>query len=66
MTVTNDEFIPGHDPAYLEPKVPFIPWAAVEEAAFRGIESATIDTATAKKLIAERELAYMYNEGFVE
>jgi hypothetical protein len=65
VDATNDEYIPGFDPECKAPQKAFIPWRVVEEVA-DGMTSTMIDETTAKKLIAERELAYKYNEGFVE
>jgi hypothetical protein len=64
MQNLNEEFIAGWDGADKNPKKPFVPWAIVEQAA-QGMTTQEIDAATAQKMIAERELAYKYNEGYL-
>jgi len=66
MQATNEEYIPGADTPDKAPTKPFVSWATVEEAAKHEVSLPTIDWQVAKKLIAERELAYKYNEGNLE
>jgi len=66
VEATNEEYIPGADSADKAPKAPYVPWAMIEEAAKEKVSLPHIDWKVAEKLIAERELAYKYNEGYVE
>ena len=66
MLATNEEFIAGVDPPDKAPTNPYVPWVMVEEAAKEEADLPAIDWQVAKKLIAERELAYKYNEGHLE